>query len=136
MSPSPVISLRKAIIARLIADVGFVASLGGQKLFDEAPRNVEPPYVLFAEAQMRDWSVAQSRGAEQFITIAVVSTARGVTEALELAHNIVELLDEAPLSLQGHALIDLRYIAMETKREQNGRFARVNVRFRAATEMQ
>jgi hypothetical protein len=134
MSSSPVTELRKSILARLLADVDLVGALGGQKVFDETPRNVEPPYAIFAEAQMRDWSADLSRGAEQFLTLAVVSTARGLREALDIAQKLEELLDEAPLVMQGHTLIDLRFVAMETKRDQNGRFARVNLRFRATTE--
>jgi hypothetical protein len=74
------------------------------------------------------------RGAEQFLTLSVISTQRGVREALDIAQMIAGLLDEAPLALVGHTLIDLRFLAIETKREQNGRFARVNLRFRATTE--
>jgi hypothetical protein len=133
MSASPVVALRKAIRAYLLADSGFAAALG-DKLYDEAPRGVEPPYALFADAQLRDWSGDLSPGAEQFFTIGVTSTMRGLFEALELAQRIVGLLNEAPLKLQDHRLIDLRFQSMETRRDQNGRFARVNLRFRATTE--
>ncbi len=134
MSSSPVTELRKSILAQLLADATLVSALGGQKVFDETPRQIEPPYVIFADAQMRDWSADLSPGAEQFLTLAVVSTARGVREAMDLAHMLVSLLNEAPLTLQNHALVDLRFVAMETKRDQSGRFARANLRFRAATE--
>jgi hypothetical protein len=64
----------------------------------------------------------------------MTSTMRGLSEALELAQRIADLLDEAALSLQDHRLVDLRFLSMETRREQSGRFARVNLRFRATTE--
>jgi len=133
MSASPVVALRKAIRAHLLADAGFAAALG-EKLYDEAPRGAEPPYALFADAQSRDWSADLSRGAEQFLVIGVTSTMRGLSEALELAQRIADLLEEAPLTLQDHQLVDLRFLSMETRREQSGRFARVNLRFRATTE--
>lgn len=136
MSASPVIALRKAIRARLFADAPFVAMLGGEKVYDEAPRGAEPPYALFAETQARDWSAQLSQGCEQFITISVISAQRGLKEAIEAGEAVVGLLDEAPLALEGHALIDLRFIAMETRREQQGRLARINLRFRATTERQ
>lgn len=134
MSASPVIALRKAVRAHLLADAALVAALDGPKVFDEAPRGGDPPYVLFAETQMRDWSAQASRGAEQFQTLAVVSTQRGLGAALDLAQRIVDLLDEAPLALEGHALVDLRFVSLDTRRDQSGRFARVAIRFRAATE--
>ena len=133
MSASPVVALRKAVRAYLLADAGF-ASILGEKLFDEAPRGMEPPYALFADAQLRDWSGDLSAGAEQFFTIGVTSTMRGLSEALELAQRIARLLNEAPLTLQDHQLIDLRFQSMETRRDQNGRIAKVNLRFRATTE--
>jgi len=136
MSVSPVVALRRVIRARLAADAALVAALGGEKIYDEAPRGVDAPYVVFADAQMRDWSVQLSRGAEQFLVLSVISTERGLRGALDIAQQLVDLLDEAPLTPQGHALVDLRFVAMETRREQNGRFARVNIRFRATTEAQ
>lgn len=134
MSVSPVIALRKAIRARLIADAPLVAALGGLRVYEEAPQGAPTPYVLFLDAQMRDWSSAASRGAEHFVAIAVVSTQRGLGQALGVAQQIAELLDEAPLSLEGHALVDLRFISMDTKRDASGRFARVAMLFRATTE--
>jgi hypothetical protein len=72
-------ALRKAVRARLLADPTLVAALGGQKLFDEAPRGADLPYALFAETQMRDWSADLCRGAEHFFTLALVSTQRGLS---------------------------------------------------------
>ncbi|MBM3640649.1 MAG: DUF3168 domain-containing protein [Alphaproteobacteria bacterium] len=133
MSASPVVALHKAIRAYLFADGSFAATLG-EKLYDEAPRGIDPPYALFAEAQLRDWSADLLRGAEQLFIISVTSTMRGLSEALELAQRIADLLDETPLTLQDHRLIDLRFLSMEMRRDQNGRIARVNLRFRATTE--
>lgn len=134
MSGSPILALRKAIIARLAANAALVGALGGAKIYDEAPRGAETPYVLFADAQMRDWSAQSSRGAEHYFTLAIVTTQRGTSAALGAAQQIIDLLDEAPLALAGHALVDLRFVSLETKRDQNGRFARVSMSFRAVTE--
>jgi hypothetical protein len=134
MSVSPILALRKAARARLIADAALGAALGGPKIFDEAPRAAEPPYVLFADAQMRDWSALSSRGAEQFLNLTVVSPQRGLGEGLAIAQQIIDLLDEAGLSLAGHALIDLRFVSLDARRDPNGRLARVLILFRATTE--
>ncbi len=134
MSASPVIALRKAIRAHLLADAALVTTLGGEKVYDEAPRNAEPPYVLFDDAQMRDWSSQDARAAEQFLTLAVVTTQRGQGVAMGLAQQIVDRLDEAPLALEGHALVDLRFVSMDARRDQGGRFARASILFRATTE--
>jgi hypothetical protein len=134
LTASPVIALRKAIRNHLLANAEFVSALDGPKVFDETPRGADAPYALFAETQMRDWSADLCRGAEHFFTLAIVSTQRGLSGAIGAAQLLVELLDEAPLSLQDHVLINMRFVALETKRDQSGRFARVDVRFRATTE--
>ncbi|MEA2857146.1 MAG: hypothetical protein QOH98_1467 [Methylobacteriaceae bacterium] len=134
MSTSSVTALRKAIHVKLAGASGFVAALGGTKIFDEAPRNVDPPYLTFSDTQVRDWSSTLSRGAEHLFVIAVWSAERGTKEAIEIGNSVIALLDDAMLDLDGYKLVNLRFVQFETKREANGRFARVNLRFRATTE--
>ncbi len=135
MSASPVLALRRAVRAALVADPGLVAALGGPHVFDEAPPRQKRPYVAFGDASARDWSVSLSSGDEQVFVLTVWSGERGVREALEIAARIVALLSDAALVLAGHRLIDLSYVATATRREQNGRFARADIRFRATTEV-
>lgn len=134
MTSSPVTILRRAIRNALLADATLVAQLGGPKVYDETPSGTPAPYVVFADTQWRDWSATLSRGAEQIFVLSIWSTQRGVREALDIAERVVELLDEAPLTLAGANLVDLRFVQLETKRDATGRFARANLRFRATTE--
>ncbi|GAC1333149.1 MAG: hypothetical protein NVSMB26_13860 [Beijerinckiaceae bacterium] len=134
MSTSAVGALRKAIHAKLANAYALVATLGGAKLFDEAPRDVAAPYLTFSDTQVRDWSSSLSRGAEHIFVVTVWSTARGTSEAIEIGNSVIDLLDDALLDLDGYRLVNLRFVQLETKREANGRFARVNLRFRATTE--
>ncbi|MFV0279242.1 MAG: DUF3168 domain-containing protein [Rhodoblastus sp.] len=131
---SPVLALRRAILQALAADAQLSAMLGGAHVYDEAPPGAPTPRVAFAETQTRDWSAQNSRGAEQFVVLTVWSGARGTREALDIADCIVARLDEAQLALAGHRLIDLRFMTTATRREQNGRYARADIRFRATTE--
>lgn len=134
MSNAPVTSLRRAIRSTLLADATLVSLLGGTKVFDDTPSGTQAPYVVFADTLWRDWSSSLSRGAEQILVLSVWSTQRGVREALDIAERVIALLDEAPLTLTGAKLIDLRFLQLETKRDGGGRFARANLRFRATTE--
>ncbi len=131
---SPVLALRRAIRAALLADAQLTGLLGGPRVYDEAPPGAPAPRVAFADVQARDWSAQASKGAEQIVVLSVWSNARGAREALDIADRIVALLDEAELPLTGHRLIDLRFLALATRREQNGRYARADIRFRATTE--
>jgi predicted oxidoreductase len=134
MSTSSVAALRKAIHVKLAGASALVAALGGSKISDEAPRNADPPYLIFADTQVRDWSSSLSRGAEHIFVIAVWSAERGTRQAIEIGNSVIDLLDDALLDFDGYKLVNLRFVQFETKREGNGRFARVNLRFRAATE--
>jgi predicted oxidoreductase len=134
MSTSSVTALRTAIHVKLAGASALVTTLGGTKIFDEAPRNIDPPYLTFSDTQVRDWSASLSRGAEHLFVIAVWSAERGTKEAIEIGNSVIGLLDDAMLDLDGYKLVNLRFVQFETKREANGRFARVNLRFRATTE--
>jgi hypothetical protein len=134
MSLSPVIALRKAIRTHLIADASLVTLLGGEKIFDEVPHDQVPPYVVFGDVQMRELDSLSQTGAEHFLLLHVWSLERGLRQALEIADNLVTLLDETALSLEGHHLVGLRFQSLETKREEKGRFARASLRLRAVTE--
>ena len=134
MSASPIIALRKAIHTALAGDAALTALVGGNRIFDEAPREARPPYVCFGDAQARDWSTATRTGCEQFAVLHVWSAQRGAQEALAIAARIAQVLDEAALTLDGHHLVDLRFMTTETRREAAGRFTRSSLRFRATTE--
>lgn len=134
MTSAPVTILRRAIRATLLADTTLQSLLGGAKVFDDTPSGTVTPYIVFADTQWRDWSATLSHGAEQILVLSVWSTQRGVREALDIAERVIELLDEAPLTLAGATLVDLRFQQLETKRDATGRFARANLRFRATTE--
>ena len=131
---SPVIALRKAIRLQLTGDAALVAKLGGPNVFDEAPREAIPPYVAFGDSSLRDLSTSTDRSAEQFAVLNVWSLQRGLREALDIADRVAALLDDAALALDGHRLVNLRLVSLETKREGSGRFARASLRFRAVTE--
>lgn len=131
---SPVLALRRAIRAALLDDAVLTDLLGGVHIYDEAPPGAPTPRIAFSDVQSRDWSAQGVLGAEQLLVLTVWSDERGARAALDIADRIVALLDEAPLQLAGHRLIDLRFVTLATRREQNGRYARADIRFRATTE--
>ena len=131
---SAVIALRKAILAALVADAPLLALLGAAKIYDEAPRDALAPYVTFGDALARELSFSLFPGLEQVLVLHVWSTQGGAREALEIADRIAFLLDDAALTLDTHRLINLRFSALETIREDSGRFVRVALRLRAVTE--
>ncbi len=134
MTTSPVLALRQAIRAAISSDMALMEALGGRPVFDEAPRQSPTPYVLFTETQLRDWSCDLSPGAEQFLTLSVITTQNGTAQALIIAQQLHDRLAATPPDMIGHRLIDLSCLATETKRDIAGRIAKVNLRYRAISE--
>jgi hypothetical protein len=127
------VALRQAIRAALLLDKSLGARLN-QGVYDEAPRHAVFPYVSFGDVVLRDWSTGSDRGLEHQFTLEIWSAEPGAIETLELADLIVDALARASVQPQGFALIDLRFVSFETKRESNGRVARGRLRLRAVTE--
>src|SRR4051812_18844973 len=116
MSAGALIALRTAVRARLVADAGLTALLGGERVYDEAPRGATPPYVTFTEASARAWPDGGSPGHAHEFALVAWSDQGGDTEALAIVNAMSALLDDAPLVPAGHRLVLIRVTAQETSR--------------------
>lgn len=108
---------------------------GALRLYDEPPRGAEPVYALFSDARAADWSTDFDRGHEQSLGIVVWSERGGARTALTVAERFATILDDAPLMLDGHRLINLRVTELASERDKDTQLIRVSLRLRAVTEM-
>lgn len=132
---SPVLALRRAILAAAAVDAELKTLMGGSlRLYDEPPRGAEPLYALFGDVTAEDWSTDFDRGHEQDLTIAVWSERGGARTALAAAERFAATLDDAPLSLDGHRLVNLRVTELASTRDKDTQLTRVSLRLRAVTE--
>jgi hypothetical protein len=130
-----ILALRAAIQARLVADAPLTFLVGPDRIFDEAPRAMRGLYVVHGEAEARDWSAGEERGCEQECALVVwAGQSSSARQALEAAGMIVAALDEADLALEGHSLVNLRWLSSRLAREPRNGLPSVTIRFRAATE--
>ena len=127
-------ALQEAVFAELSTDAALEALLGGEKVFDGAPRNAEAPYVHLGEFSTRDWSTSTEAGMEILFAVVVWSRTPGRSEGLLVADRVVELLHDAALALDGFRLVNLRHVATETARVEKPEGRRAVVRFRAVIE--
>jgi hypothetical protein len=135
MSTSAV-ALRAAIHNALVADAPLNALLGGAKVYDEPPAGAGFPYVTLGEARVTDWSTGTERGEEHQLTLHAWSRQGGHKEAHLVAGALLQALDDAPLLLVDHRLINFRFALADVRREADGRTYHALVRFRAVTEPQ
>ena len=134
MSIAAAAALRAAIHDALVADAPLGAVLGGAKIYDEPPKAVDFPYVTIGEARVSDFSTGTEGGEEHQLTLHAWSRQGGHKEAHLIAGALLQALDDAPLTLAEHALINLRFTTADVRREADGRTYHALVRFRAVTE--
>jgi hypothetical protein len=127
-------ALRAAIHDALVADGALTSILGGAKIYDEPPASAAFPYVTLGEARVTDFSAGEERLEEHQLTLHAWSRQGGHKEAHGIAGALLHALDDAPLSPDGHQLINLRFSLADIRREADGRTYHALVRFRAVTE--
>ena len=131
---NPGLSLQKAMRDALLARTPLMALLGGGHVFDEVPRGAHPPFVAFTSLETRDWSVADQKAHEHFVTLEIQTNQRRRDAAQAIVQEIESALDMAALTVAGHALVNLRLIFATVQRTRPTENFAATMRFRAATE--
>lgn len=124
-------ALQKAVYAALSDDAALTALIGSNQVFDDVPRDVAFPYVVFGPAVERDWSVGAH---EHILVLHVWSRHSGRRETVEVMDAVRAALHDRALFLDGHRLINLRHEISEARRDADGETYQGVVRFRAVTE--
>ncbi|MBY0382570.1 MAG: DUF3168 domain-containing protein [Xanthobacteraceae bacterium] len=128
------VALRAAIHDALSNDSGLTALLGGNRVYDEPPRNAAFPYVTLGETRLLDISGDGGDTQEHQLTLHAWSRQGGQREAHVIAGTLLQALDDAALSPDGHRLVNLRFSVADIRRENDGKTYHALVRFRAVTE--
>jgi hypothetical protein len=132
--PIAAVALRAAIHDALVADGALTALLGGPKVYDEPPKAAAFPYVTLGDARIEDFSAGNDPAQEHRLTLHAWSRQGGHREAHMIAGALLQALDDAPLTPDGHHLVNLRFSVADIRREADGRTYHALVRFRAVTE--
>ncbi len=127
-------ALQRAVFAALKDDAQLVAAIGGERIYDDVPRDAVFPYVTFGQTQVRDWSTGSEDGNEHLFSLHVWSREAGRREVHDLLGHLVAALHDKALALDGFRLVNLRHEFSETRREADGETFRGLVRYRAVTE--
>ncbi|MBX9925513.1 MAG: DUF3168 domain-containing protein [Hyphomicrobiaceae bacterium] len=133
--PDASLSLQAALVTTLTSDPTLLALTGGaSRVFDFVPPRTPYPYVTIGQTLERDWATGTEPGSEHVVTLQIWSRTNGRREAAVMAKAIRDALHDAPLTLTGHRLVNLRHEFTETRRDSDGETIRGLVRFRAVTE--
>ncbi len=128
------LALRASIVHKLRADTALTAAIGAERVFDEPPRNAAFPYVTIGEALVAQVPADGPSTQEHRVTLHAWSRQGGHKQAHTIAGALLQALDDAPLTLTDHRLVQLRFALADIRRESDGRTYHALVRFRAVTE--
>ncbi len=134
--PAATVALRAAIHQALVADSALAAALGGHRVYDAPPRDTEFPYVTLGDVRITDASGDDAPLQEHQLILHAWSRQGGHKQAHVITGALLAALDDAPLSPDGHRLVNLRFAIADIRRESDGRTYHAVVRFRAVTEPQ
>jgi len=130
----PAIALQEAMYSVLKNSTELVDQLGGDRIFDDVPRGVRPPYIVFGEMTHNDWSTGTEQGMEHFISLTIWSREKGRKQVLQLANHAIEELLTTPMQLTGHSLVNLQHEFTETAKDDETGYFRAGLNLRVVTE--
>lgn len=135
---SPILALRSALRQAFLADATLVSLLGGPRFYDEAPRGLVPPYIVFGDSSARDWSSGDRPGLRHTLSLVAWSGQGGDSEVLAIAARLAETIEGTVPAPEGHVLVLLRILSQETSRPRpdtpEASLRRVILRLEALTQ--
>jgi len=128
-------ALQQAVFAALSVSDAIQEIAGDPpRVFDAVPRGAAFPYIVVGEGSESNWDTATEAGSEHALSIRIWSRAGGHKEIKLAAQAVRDCLDGESLALDGHTLVDLRFLSADFARETDGETFRAVLRFRAVTE--
>ena len=128
-------ALQQAAFAALAAS-DAVRAVAAERIFDAVPYGTAFPYIVIGDDSEGNSDTATEDGSEHVLSVHIWSRAGGHKEIKRAAAAVRQTLDDAALTLDGHKLIDIRFLSADFRRETDGETYRALLRFRAVTEPQ
>ncbi len=128
------IALQKALFEALRNDDELIETLGGERIYDHVPPRTPFPYVTLGETMCRDWSTASEDGGEHFLNIQIWAKESGRKRVLDIAAKIATRLDEKPVAIDGHRMVNLMLTEVLARNTDGLGGYLGTMRYRAVTE--
>jgi len=126
--------LQKSMVAVLRSDAALTSLLGGQRIYDQAPRRAAYPFVTIGHSIARDWSTSSDVGCEHLLSLHVWSKAGGKKQIYAIMNRVRQVLSGSELALSDHQLVNMRHVADDARLDRDGETHHGLMRFRAVTE--
>lgn len=127
-------TLQEAIYSCLESDSALITLTGTLRLYDEPPRDVSYPYLVFAADTETAWNTATTTGSEHTITIDIFSQSGGRKACKQIASAVRDALENTALEPDGQTLIGLYFKSASYTRLEDGATFQARISFTALTE--
>ncbi|WP_276118779.1 DUF3168 domain-containing protein [Pararhizobium qamdonense] len=127
-------ALQKAIFLKLSGDAALTSLIGPGGVHDHLQARSHRPCISIAGIESLDASTASEAGEEHLITLNVLTGEGGGRTAEQIAARVRALLDDAPLVLNGVALVSILHRRTKISRDAKAKGHVAEMVFRAVTE--
>ena len=127
-------ALQRAMYTALSAAPGVRALLGAPaRIYDDPPAGAEMPYLVIGPTQISDWS-GVARGLQHDLRLHVFSVYAGRREIKQIMGAVYDVLHDAEFPVDGHRLVNLRFVFADAVRRRDGGAYQGVMRYRAVTQ--
>lgn len=126
-------ALQAAVFAALDGDAELAGLVGG--VFDAIPDGAPDLYVALGPERVTAIPDTSGQGAAHMFRISVVTTREGYSAAKEAGGRVCQVLEGKVLPMAQGRVIDLHFKQGDAKRDRREGTRRVDLEFRARTEL-
>jgi len=127
-------ALQRALYQTLSADAALKALIGDPaRIYDDPPEGAALPYIVIGATKASDWQGVPG-GVEHELQFLVFSKYAGRKEIKEIIAALYDALHEADVTVDGHRLVNIRFVFGDMFRRQNPDIYQGVARFRAVTQ--
>lgn len=128
------LELQAALYAALGIDPELADLLGGNKIYDDLPAGLRPPFVRFGQAVHTDWNTATESGAEHRINLEAWSSHDGRKQVTQIADRLRIVALALSVDTPNTSLVNLEHLSTDIRRDAKTDWFRAVVSLRAVTE--
>lgn len=127
-------ALQKAVYARLAADAPLAAEIGTPpRIYDAPPADAAFPYIVLGEGHAAPLA-GHEAASEHDVRIGIVSRHAGRRDIRRIADRLYDALHDADFPVEGHRLVNCRFVFADAFRRGETHTHTGAVRFRAVIE--
>lgn len=127
-------ALQRALYQALAAEPGIQTLLGNPvRIYDDPPAGAELPYLVIGPTQITDWA-GVDRGLQHDLRLHAFSAYAGRREIKQIMGAVYDALHEANLTVDGHRLVNIRFVFADAVRRRDANAYQGVMRYRAVTQ--